>query len=166
MRRTTVLTLMAALLAPAAAFCQDSTATAGTLPGATLNVYAFPAAGQSAEQHVEDERSCYAWAVESSGVDPLAMAQQPPRQELKAPEAPPEVKQSGASAGSPGQLIGAIAYPKDHVPAISELTAGQLVARHRAREKRLSEMFLSSRVTNFKKAFSACLKAKSYIVEY
>lgn len=38
---------------------------------ATLNVAAFPQAGQNAQQQSQDEAACYQWAVQNTGVDPF-----------------------------------------------------------------------------------------------
>jgi len=168
MRRPFYLMLTLALLACTPAVCQEAApaASGATLPGATLNVYAFPSAGQSEEKQAEDEGFCYAWAARVTGVDPLAMAQQAPREELKMPEVTAPVKPTEAGQAAPGALIGDITGPATGPGGSSDATVGALIARRQAREKKQAQAFLSGRVTNFKKAMSACLKAKSYVVEY
>jgi hypothetical protein len=38
----------------------------------------YPAEGQSAQQQQKDQTECEAWAKQSTGVDPVAVAQAPP----------------------------------------------------------------------------------------
>src|SRR5271154_1110174 len=40
---------------------------------ATLNVYAFPGAGQTTTQQAQDETECYNWAERETGSDPFQL---------------------------------------------------------------------------------------------
>ena len=42
----------------------------------TLEIYVFPAEGQSAEQQSKDEVECYNWAVSNTGSDPFDLAKE------------------------------------------------------------------------------------------
>jgi len=44
---------------------------------ATLNVYAFPGAGQVPTQQSQDETECYNWAVGETGNDPFHISSKP-----------------------------------------------------------------------------------------
>jgi hypothetical protein len=84
---------------------------------ATLNVYAFPGAGQVATQQAQDETECYNWAVNETGSDPFHIAKQAEQQQQQAAQQQQQAEQSksgsavkGAVAGAAGgALIGAIA---------------------------------------------------------
>jgi hypothetical protein len=41
----------------------------------------YPAKGQSAQQQSQDEGQCYAWAKQSTGIDPALVASSPPPQQ-------------------------------------------------------------------------------------
>ena len=71
MRKTIALLLVAA--APAALHAQEPTQK--TL-ASTLEMYVFPAKGQTASQQNQDEAACYQWAVQNTGSDPFALEKQ------------------------------------------------------------------------------------------
>src|SRR4029450_12600813 len=39
-----------------------------------LNLFVYPAKGQSADKQKKDEKECYAWAKDQTGFDPLTAA--------------------------------------------------------------------------------------------
>jgi pyruvate/2-oxoglutarate dehydrogenase complex dihydrolipoamide acyltransferase (E2) component len=86
---------------------------------ATLNVYAFPQKGQTAEQQSIDESDCYQWAVTNSGSDPFQVSKQAEAQKQQAQQAQQQAQQA-----------------------------------------------TQQQMDNFKKAFSACLEGKNYMVKY
>lgn len=53
----------------------------------------YPAKGQSAAQQQKDDGQCYAWAKSQTGIDPAAVAAQPP------PPSGPAVGVASVSAG-------------------------------------------------------------------
>ena len=64
----------------------------------------YPAHGQSPQKQQDDEGACYGWAKQSTGIDPVAVAQAPPPPQgsLRAPPArewaaPREARQPGQS---------------------------------------------------------------------
>lgn len=42
---------------------------------------AYPAKGQSASQQSKDDAQCYAWARQTTGIDPAVVASSPPPQQ-------------------------------------------------------------------------------------
>src|SRR5439155_15989776 len=100
---------------------QPAPATAGTAAqqqptppqpksiSAGLGVYVLPAKNQSPDQQNADESSCYSWAKDQTGIDPLA----PPPQTSAAPSqqaqqsAPDPSKGSGAKVAAGGAAAGA-----------------------------------------------------------
>ena len=61
---------------------------------ATLNVYAFPGAGQAAAQQAQDETECYNWAVNETGNDPFHIAKQAEQQQQQAAQQQQQAEQS------------------------------------------------------------------------
>ena len=151
---------------------------------ATLKAYAFPGAGQVASQQSQDETECYNWAVQETSIDPFHLANQAAEQQQQAAQRQKEAQQSmsgsvlkGAVGGAAGgAIIGAIAGNAGKGAAIGAgVGASAIVPTRRAkRKRRVSKrrssprqlLSLAAQMTEFKKAFSACLEAKKYTVRF
>ena len=68
-----------------------------------LNIYVFPAQGQSKEQQEKDISECYEWAVQQTGVNPL----NPPKVEADQVETGPDG--SAVRGAAKGAAVGAAA---------------------------------------------------------
>lgn len=161
------------LIVSLAANAQETTAEAEK-PTATLSkklgLFIFPANDQTKEQQEKDEFDCYKWAVEQSGVDPIA----PPKVEAEKVETGPDGGAVRGAAGGAikGAAIGAIAGDAGKGAAIGATAGGmrgvgrsagkqqqqqqQAVANAEAQENALMDSFV--------KAFSVCLEGKGYKV--
>ncbi len=159
---------------------------AGKTLAATMEVYVFPAEGQAQDQQSKDEAACYTWAVETTGLDPFALAKQAEEQKQKTAEAKEQAAKAGAGAGATGAvkgaaagaLIGEIASDDPGKGAAYGAAAGMIAGRRaRARAQRSAkeqaekqgqqaQAATADQVENFKKAFSVCLEAKDYLVKY
>lgn len=152
---------------------------------ATLNVYAFPSAGQAPSQQSIDESACYDWAVQNSGVDPFKVAheaylarQQADQQVQQANTATQGSAAKGALRGAlAGVAIGAIAGDAGKGAAIGAgtgLVAGgasasgrrEQAAHQSAQQKAAAARQEAMQQDSFKKAFGACLEGKKYTVKY
>jgi hypothetical protein len=147
-----------------------------------LGLHAYPAKNQIAAQQQKDELECYQWAAQDSGFDPLAAVgeQQPV-------SAPPSARQNGPSAAegaakgavagaAAGALIGAIAGDTGKgagVGAATGLLGGVVVAKHKQKEadreqasqQPATKSETQQKLDGFKKAYGACMEAKSYVVK-
>ena len=152
----------------------------------TIDVYVFPTEGQDASQQSKDEAECYQWAVQNTGVDPFDLAKQAEQQQQQAAAAQQEIAQAGQGAGAKGALggaaagalIGEIASDDAGKGAAYGAAAGAIVVRRRARrakaeasqqveqQSQQAQQATAEQIQNFKKAFSVCLEAKDYMVEY
>jgi hypothetical protein len=151
----------------------------------TLEVYVFPAEGQSAQQQSKDEAACYQWAVDTSGADPFdaekqqaADAAQTQAQQQQAGQVATGSGARGAVRGAAGgALIGAIAGDVGKGAAIGAgvgLLTGRArgnAAQYQAEQQvqyqgQQAQQHSQDQIDNFRKAFSACLEAKDYIVKY
>jgi len=152
---------------------------------ATLNVFAFPGAGQVPTQQAQDETECYNWAVNETGNDPFHIAQQAAQQQQQATQQQQQAEASksgsavkGAVGGAAGgALIGAIAGNAGRGAAIG---AGVGAIGNRARStskanqatqqsqqtQQAAAKLSAQQMDAFKKAFSACLEAKKYTVRF
>jgi len=184
--QTAILITTSLLLAPLAR-AQDVEASSGqkTL-ASTIDVYAFPKEGQSAEQQSKDEASCYDWAVSNTGNDPFDLAKRAEAQLQGAAAAQQEVAQAGKGAGAKGALLGAAGgaligeIASDDAGTGAAIGAGVgLIAARRARRRAqhqasqqietqtaATQAATSADIEGFKKAFSVCLEAKNYLVKF
>ena len=134
----------------------------------SLGVIVYPAKGQSAEQQNRDEGECYSWAKQQTGIDPMAVASKPTKEEGPAVGGGERVK--GAAGGALGGLaIGAIAGDAGKGAAIGAV-GGTLIGGHRARKNKAAreqqaEQSKSSTLQHFNKAFGVCLEGRGYTVK-
>ena len=153
-----------------------------------LGLHAYPARNQAAAQQQKDEVECYRWAAQDSDFSPLAAVGEQP-----AP-APPAATQNGPSTAggaakgavagaAAGALIGAIAGDTGKgagIGAGTGLLGGVLIAKHKQQEARKEAQKEAGReqasqqatraetqqkLEGFKKAYCACMEAKSYVVK-
>ena len=172
------ITLLLAATAPAQASAQQSLSSA-------LDVYVFPSTGQSAEQQSMDEAECYQWAVDASGSDPFEAQKQQAADAAQAQAAQQQASQVAQGSGARGAvrgaaggaLIGAIAGDAGKGAAIgagvgllagrSRGTSAQYQAEQQAYQQgEQAYQYSQAQIESFRKAFSACLEAKDYIVKY
>ncbi len=152
---------------------------------ATLKVYAFPGAGQAAAQQSKDETECYNWGVKETGNDPFHIANQAAQQQQQAAQQVQQAQQStsgsaarGAVSGAAaGAVIGAVAGNTGKGAAIgagvgaignrarAESQAKQ-ASQQAAQQSQAAAKMSAAQMTDFKKAFSACLEAKKYTVKF
>lgn len=147
---------------------------------ATLEVYAFPKEGQTTEQQSKDEAACYDWAVSNTGNDPFELEKESEQEQAHAAEQTEAVKQSTQGAGARGAVRGAAAgaiIDDSSEGAAVGAAVGVIASRRRARhhseeaqeqieqQSATQESATAEEIGNFKKAFSACLEAKDYLVK-
>jgi len=175
----TLATAQAPAPAPAAPPAQKTLA-------ATMNVYVFPTTGQDAAQQSKDESECYTWATQNTGTDPFALQKQSQAQAQQTEQQKQQAQKAGAGAGAggavkgaaAGALIGEIANDDAGEGAAVGAAVGVIAGRRRGREAKKqataqaeaqgqqAQAATAEQMTNFKKAFSVCLEAKKYMVNY
>jgi hypothetical protein len=183
--RTASVAIVGCLLGAGLACAQTQAPAAKTL-AATMNVYAFPQAGQAADKQSKDESDCYGWATSNTGSDPFALNKQQAQQQQQTQQQVQQAKAGAQGAGArgaaggamAGAVIGEIANNDAGQGAAWGAALGAMSSRRRAREQ--SEAAASSaqqsgaakqqataeQIENFKKAFSVCLEGKQYLVKY
>ncbi len=181
MKRLTIfLCLLALPLSQSAA--QDASKSLAS----TLDVYVFPADGQTTDQQSKDEAECYNWAVSNTGSDPFDLQKQNEQAQAQAEQQVAQTQAATQGAGAKGAVKGAAAGA-----LIGEVTGGDagdsavmgaaavgIASRRRARSANkqaqqqaeqqvaASEQATAEQVENFKKAFSLCLEAHDYMAKY
>jgi len=164
---------------------QDTAPTQKSL-AATLEVYVFPTGGQEPSQQSKDEGECYQWAVTNVGTDPFEIQKQQAAQEQQAAAAAEQASQAGTGSGVrgaaggavAGALIGEIADDDAGKGAAYGAAIGAVAGRRRGRRAEQEatqqvqaqaeevQQVSSEQIENFKKAFSVCLEAKEYMVNF
>jgi len=134
----------------------------------SLGVVAYPAKGQPANEQSRDEGECFAWAKQQTGIDPMAVASQPAKQEGPAAGGGERVRGAGRGALG-GAAIGAVAGDAGKGAAIGAV-AGTMVGGHRARKnkeakQREAEQAKAGTLKHFNKAFGVCMEGRGYSVK-
>ncbi len=159
-----------------------------------MGLHAFPAKDQTPAKQQQDELACYGWAKQDSGFDPLAalLAQQQVRGAAASTQPVPpstggaEMKAGvrGAAAGAAtGAVVGAIAGDPGKGAAIGAAGGGvlglarakraekaaeqkaQQQQRQQAQQQTQAKSEMQQKLDGFKRGFSACMEAKSYVVK-
>lgn len=180
--KTFIAALSALFLFGVTANAQDASKTLAS----TLDVYAFPKDGQAADQQSKDEAACYDWATDNTGSDPFQLQKEGQRSqqqtEAQVQQAQAATQGAGASGAvrgaAAGALIGEIASDDAGEGAAWGAAVGLVAARRHARgashqaqqqakeQGATQQKATQEQIDNFKKAFSACLEAKDYLVKY
>lgn len=157
----------------------------GNSLSSSLDVYVFPAKGQTASQQSIDESTCFDWAVSNTGFDPFKANKNLVAEQQAAAQAEQEATDAKQGAGLRGALRGAVAgavigkiADKDTGHAAGTGAALGAIAsssKARAAEERAheaAETQLKQEVSQveagterFNKAFSACMEGKNYTVK-
>jgi hypothetical protein len=132
----------------------------------------YPAKGQSAEQQQKDMGECSAWAKQSTGVDPAALAQQSASQ--PAPSGPQGERVRGAARGAAGgAIIGEIASDDAGKGAAIGAVVGTMAGGARQRRKaeaqqqqqQQAQQQTQQGLATYNRAMAACLEGRGYTIK-
>jgi len=127
----------------------------------------YPAKGQSAQQQGSDDGACYAWAKQTTGIDPAFAA--PPAQ-ATGPATGGGERVGGAARGALGGLaIGAIAGDAGQGAAIGAVV-GTMAGGHRARQNQEAQNQQAQsqhqqQIDTFYRAYGACMEGRGYTIK-
>ncbi len=136
----------------------------------------YPSKGQSSEQIEQDKFTCYSWAKQTTGFDPMAAPQAtaPPPQK----QAPKGGVLRGAAAGAvTGAIIGEIADDDAGKGAAIGAASGALFgglrrSSQRRRQQQAQDKWAQQQADNYaqqrgkyNRAYAACLEGKGYVVK-
>ncbi|MFM0168476.1 YMGG-like glycine zipper-containing protein [Paraburkholderia sediminicola] len=131
----------------------------------------YPAKGQSASQQQNDTGQCRQWATQTTGIDPVALAQQGANQ----PGAPQPQGQrlKGAAGGAAlGAAVGAVAGDAGKGAAIGAITgtaAGGMRARrsqqNAAEQTQANQQQTQQALATYNRAVAACMTGRGYTVQ-
>ncbi|MCU0810645.1 MAG: glycine zipper domain-containing protein [Thiobacillaceae bacterium] len=128
----------------------------------------YPAKGQSPQQQASDDGACHAWAKQTTGIDPVAVAQTPPPAPSGAAVGGGE-RVTGAARGALGGLaIGAIAGDAGEGAAIGAVLgtmAGGSRARHdQQAQQQQAQSQQQQQLQTYHRAYGACMEGRGYTI--
>jgi uncharacterized protein YcfJ len=132
----------------------------------------YPAKGQSPEQQQKDTAECNAWAQQTTGVNPAALAQQSASQ--PAPSGPQGERVRGAARGAVGgAVIGEIvdddAGKGAAVGAVAGTMAGGARQRRKAdaqqQQQQQTQQQTQQALATYNRAVAACLEGRGYTIK-
>lgn len=128
----------------------------------------YPAKGQKKQQQEQDKFSCYQWAKEQTGFDPM---------QAPTATAPPPEKKGGAVKGAAGgalagAAIGAIAGDAGKGAAIGAVSGGVIGGARKHRSEKAHDEWsqqqaagYDQRRSEYNRAMGACMEGKGYTVK-
>jgi len=129
----------------------------------------YPAKGQSAQQQSKDDAECYAWAKQTTGIDPAVVASSPPPQNT-GPAVGGGERVRGAVRGAAGVgAIGAIAGDAGQGAGIGAV-AGAMAGGRKARQQQAAQnqqavMQQQEMINTHYRAFGACMEGRGYTIK-
>jgi hypothetical protein len=144
-------------------------AMAVTLATAAQQAIVYPAQGQTPEQQAKDQAECNAWAQQTTGVDPVAIAQSATQPAAAAPQGGAVKGALGGAAA--GAAIGAIAGDTGQGAAIGAVVGtlgGGMRQRRKTQEQQANvqsqQQQAQEALSNYTRAVSACMQGRHYVV--
>jgi hypothetical protein len=165
------LIMLCVMILPNRAQSQADTTDLGNALNKKLDVYVFPANGQTQEQQNEDQNYCYKWGKDQSGVDPM----NPPKVEAQQVDKGPDgsAVRGAAKGAAVGAAIGAITGDAGQGAAVGAVAGG--VGGHRTGRARrgMGQAAANAEavdteqgmMNSFIKAYQVCLEGKGYTVK-
>jgi len=98
----------------------------------------YPAKGQSAQQQSKDDAECYAWAKQTTGIDPAVVASSPPPQNTGPAVGGGERVRGAVRGAAGGGAIGAIAGDAGQGAGIGAV-AGAMAGGRKARQQQAAQ---------------------------
>jgi hypothetical protein len=145
-------------------------AIASSAPAAAQQPITYPAKGQTPEQQQKDQGECQAWAKQTTGVDPVAVAQAPPPPPQSTSGAGGERLRGAARGAAGGAIGGAIAGDAGEGAAIGAVV-GTIAGGARARRNKAAQQQQAAQqhqaqqqnqIGTYNRAFAACMEGRGY----
>lgn len=130
----------------------------------------YPAAGQTPEQQQKDQAECNTWAQQTTGIDPLVIAQNASQPQAAAPTGG---RARGALGGAAaGAAIGAIAGDTGEGAAIGAVvgTLGGGMRQRRQQQSQQSQQQANQQqnqaaLDTYTRAVNACMQGRHYTIQ-
>ncbi len=130
---------------------------------------AYPAKGQSASQQQKDQSECYAWAKQTTGIDPAAVSSSPPPQQTGPAVGGGQRLRGAARGAAGGAAIGAIAGDAGQGAGIGAVV-GTMAGGRQARQQQSAQNQQAAAqqqelINTHQRAFSACMEGRGYTIK-
>lgn len=130
---------------------------------------AYPSQGQSQTRQDRDDGECQVWARKHTGIDPAAVAANPPSQETGLAVGGGERVRGALRGTLGGAAIGAIGGDAGEGAAIGA-GVGTLAGGHRARQHQADRNAAGAgaqqaAIDEYQRAWNACMSGRGYTVE-
>ena len=127
---------------------------------------AYPAKGQSAQKQHKDEGECFAWARQTTGVDPAAAANVP---QETGPAAGGGERARGAARGAlGGAAIGAIAGDTGKGAGVGAVVGtmrgGREARQNQAARNQQAQAGSQQALSSYYRAYGSCMAGRGYTV--
>ena len=128
----------------------------------------YPAKGQSMQQQSQDDAQCYAWAKQSTGIDPAAASAPPPQQ--TGPAVGGGQRVGGAARGAAGgAAIGAIAGDAGKGAAagavVGTMAGGRRARQQQAAQNQQVQAQQQEVIQTYYRAYGACMEGRGYTIK-
>jgi YMGG-like Gly-zipper len=129
----------------------------------------YPAKGQSAQQQKKDDAQCYAWAKQTTGIDPAAVASTPPPQQTGPATGGGQRLRGAARGAAGGAAIGAIAGDAGQGAGIGAvvgtMAGGRQARQQQAAQNQQAVAQQQELINTHYRAFSACMEGRGYTIK-
>jgi hypothetical protein len=117
----------------------------------------YPAKGQTTQQQSKDDAECYAWARQTTGIDPAVVASSPPPQET-GPAVGGGQRLRGAVRGAAGGGAGVGAV-------VGTMAGGRQARQQQAARNQQAVSQQQEMINTFYRAFGACMEGRGYTIK-
>jgi hypothetical protein len=128
----------------------------------------YPAKGQTLQQQQKDDAECYAWAKQTTGIDPAVVASTPPPQQTGPAVGGGERVRGAARGAAGGAAIGAITGDAGEgagVGAVVGTMAGGRQARQQQAARNQQAVSQQQQmISTYDRAFGACMEGRGYTI--
>ena len=122
--------------------------------------------GQSAQQQTKDDSACYAWAKQTTGIDPAVVASTPPPQQTGPAVGGGERVKGAARGALGGAAVGAIAGDAGDGAAIGVGTAvGDAGRENREAQNQQAVSQQQNLMDTYYRAYGACMEGRGYTIK-
>jgi hypothetical protein len=137
-----------------------------TLAAAAQPPIAYPAKGQSAQKQSKDEGECFAWASQTTGVDPATVANVP--QETGAATGGGERARGAARGAVGGAAIGAIAGDTGKGAGagavVGTMRGGREARQNQSARNEQAQAGSQQALSSYYRAYGACMSGRGYTI--
>jgi hypothetical protein len=129
----------------------------------------YPAKGQSPQQQSQDDAECAAWAKQSTGIDPAAVASSPPSQQTGPAVGGGQRVRGAARGAAGGAAIGAIAGDAGKGAAagavVGTLGGGRRARQQQGAQNQQAQAQQQELIQTYYRGYGACMEGRGYTIK-